>query len=56
MITVIGEIDGEPDAPYLRPDFDPTTDHPEIKFTPYEEIDRGRYADYNALHRFQEAQ
>jgi hypothetical protein len=56
MLTVIGEIDGEPDAPYLKSDFDPAADHPEIKFTPYEEIDLGHYADYDALHRFQEAQ
>lgn len=56
MLTVTGEIDGEPDAPYLHTDFDPATDHPEIKFTPYEEIDLGHYADYPALARFQEAQ
>lgn len=52
MVTVIGEIPSEPDAPYLRPDFNPDADHPEIAFRPYEEPELGRFADHEALGRF----
>jgi hypothetical protein len=48
LITIIGEIDGEPDAPYLRPGFNPAADHPEITFIPYEEPDLEHYADQAA--------
>ena len=36
MVSLTGRIDADADAPYLRPGFDPATDHPEIVFTPYE--------------------
>lgn len=52
LVTILGEIDGEPDAPYLRPDFDPDADHPEITFTPFEQPDLGRHADHQALESF----
>lgn len=52
MVSVIGGIDGKPNAHYLRPDFDPATDHPEIIFQPYEEPGNDRFADREALARF----
>ncbi len=53
-VSVIGEVDGEPDAPYLRPGYDPAADHPEITFRPYEEPHLGHGADHDALQRFRE--
>jgi hypothetical protein len=47
QLSVIGEIDGEPDAPYLYPDFDPSADHPEIAFVPFEQPHLGRFADHS---------
>lgn len=52
MVTVIGEIPAQPDAPYLREDYDPRTDHADIEFKPYEEPELGRFADSEALGRF----
>lgn len=45
MVSITGEINAEPDAPYLRPDFDPTADHPEIRFLPYENPQAGQRID-----------
>jgi hypothetical protein len=56
LTTIVGEIDGEPDAPYLRPGFNPAADHPEIAFTPYEEPALGHYANRAALRVFREFQ
>lgn len=36
-VSVIGTIDRLADAHYLKPDYDPAADHPDIKFTPYHE-------------------
>jgi hypothetical protein len=54
VLCVVGEIDGEPDAPYLRPDFDPTADHPDIMFLPYENPAAGQWSDFDAFRRFWE--
>jgi hypothetical protein len=54
MIAVVGEIDGEPDAPYLRPDYSPDTDHADIEFRLYENPDAERHADHQALLHFRE--
>src|SRR5690242_18992005 len=45
-ISLIGEINAEPNAPYLKPDFDPAADHPEIVFQPFEDIPAGLVADH----------
>lgn len=45
MISIVGEIDAEPDAPYLRPGFNPADDHPEIRFLPYENPEAGQHID-----------
>ena len=52
VVSFIGEIDAEPDAPYLQPEFDPATDHPEIQFAPYQHHDIGQQADVNAFLRW----
>lgn len=52
MVTVIGEIPGLPDAPYLREDYDPAADHADIAFKPYSEPELGHFADQEALGRF----
>lgn len=54
LVSVIGEIDGEPDAPYLRPDFDPLADHPDILFTPFEQPHLGRRADVSLFALFRD--
>lgn len=55
LVTVVGEIDGEPDASYLREGYDPAADHAEITFTPFENPASGQLADYDALRRFRES-
>lgn len=52
IVSVVGEIDDRPNAPYLRPGFDPATNYPEITFQPYEEPENGCFADREALARF----
>lgn len=52
MVTVIGEISAQPDAPYLRTDYDPAADHAGIEFKPFEQPELGRFADPDALGRF----
>lgn len=52
MVSVVGEIDDLPNAPYLRPGFDPGTNYPEITFQPYEKPESGCFADREALARF----
>lgn len=37
LVSVMGEIDAQPDAPYLNDDFDADKDHLGIKFQPYRE-------------------
>lgn len=56
MLIVLGEIEGEPDAPYLQAGFDPGADHHDITFQPYEEPHRQHHADHSELERFREAQ
>jgi hypothetical protein len=36
LISVIGEIDAEPQATYLREDFDPNTEYSDISFRRFE--------------------
>lgn len=45
LVSFIGEIDASPDAPYLRPGFDPDLDHPEIEFIPHEDPAAGQHYD-----------
>jgi hypothetical protein len=52
MVSLIGETDAEPNAPYLLAGFDPVTDHPEIAFTPYEHPDAGQFYDQDAYLRW----
>lgn len=54
LVAVIGEIDGEPSAPYLGEDYDPAADHHDIGFTPYENPAANQFADPEALRRFRE--
>jgi hypothetical protein len=54
MVSLIGEVDAAPNAPYLRAGFDPATDHPEIGFTPYENPAVKQYYDRAALRVFRE--
>lgn len=51
-VSFIGEIEAEPNAPYLKPGFDPAADHPEIVFQPFEDIPAGRVADHRAYWRW----
>ena len=51
-VSLIGEINAQPNAPYLKSGFDPTTDHPEIVFQPFEDIPAGRVADHDAYLRW----
>lgn len=51
-VSFIGEIDAEPNAPYLKPGFDPAADHPEIAFQPFEDIPAGLVADHDAYLRW----
>jgi hypothetical protein len=37
LVSVTGELDAEPDAPYLRPGYDPDLDDDGTRFTPYRE-------------------
>jgi len=46
-VSLIGEVDAEPNAPYLKSGFDPATDHPEIMFRPFEDVPAGRVADHD---------
>jgi hypothetical protein len=55
QLSVIGEIDGEPTAPYFCDDYDPSTDHPEIVFEPFEQPELGRVVDRESLAQFREA-
>lgn len=48
----IGEIDAEPNAPYLSPGFDPDLDHPEIEFVPYRNPDAGQHYNQDAYLRW----
>jgi hypothetical protein len=52
LVSLIGEISAEPNAPYLKPGFDPAADHPEIVFQPFEDIPAGRVADHDAYQRW----
>lgn len=54
LISVIGELDAAPVVHYLSPDFDPSTDYPEIKFKPYTEPARGHYADAKAFDQWRD--
>lgn len=51
-VSFIGEINAEPNAPYLQPEFDPTNDHPEVTFTPYEHPAAGQHANLTAWTRW----
>lgn len=48
LVSIIGEIDAEPDAPYLRDDYDPDAEAP-VEFVPYEEPDNDFHYDRQAL-------
>ncbi len=48
MVSIVGEINAEPIAPYLRDDYDPSTEMP-MWFVPYEERDQGHHYDRKAL-------
>lgn len=48
MLSLIGEIDAEPVAPYLRDDYDPDAEAP-VEFTPYEDPDSGLRYDREAF-------
>jgi hypothetical protein len=37
LISIVGELDAEPDAPYLRPGYDPDADDDGLRFTRYSE-------------------
>jgi hypothetical protein len=52
MVSLIGETDAAPNAPYLRPGFDPGLDHPEIEFIPHENPDAGQHYDQDAYLRW----
>lgn len=52
MVSLIGETDAAPNAPYLLAGFDPATDHPEIVFRPFEDIPAGCVADHDAYLRW----
>ena len=54
LIAVVGEIPGEPNAPYLYEGYDPAADHHDIAFTPFEDPAAGQLADREALRRFRE--
>ena len=52
QVSLIGEVDAEPNAPYLRAGFDPATDHAEIVFQLFEDIPAGQVADHDAFIRW----
>lgn len=37
LVSIVGELDMEPDAPYLRPGYDPDADDDGLRFTRYSE-------------------
>lgn len=53
LVSIVGQIDAEPDAPYLRDDYDPAAETP-VAFTPYEEPEQGHHHDPDALAAFRE--
>lgn len=52
MVSITGVLDAVPDAPYLRPEYQPDADHITIRFQPFEQPAEGRLADYPALVNF----
>jgi hypothetical protein len=54
LISIIGELAATPDAPYLRPGYDPAADHPHIAFEPYAEPERDHHPDPDAVRQFRE--
>jgi len=48
MMSIVGEIDAEPIAPYLSDDYDPAAELP-VRFRPYEEPDQDHHYDREAL-------
>lgn len=54
LVSVIGVLDAAPVASYLHPDFDPSLDHPDIVFIPYDESVNNRFHDYAAFTQWQE--
>lgn len=48
LVSIIGFLRAVPDAPYLRADFDPAADHPEIAFQPFGEHDADAFAAWQA--------
>jgi hypothetical protein len=48
LVSIVGEIDAEPDAPYLRDDYDPDAEPP-VEFTPWEDPESGFRYDREAF-------
>jgi hypothetical protein len=48
LVTIIGELNARPVAPYLRDDYDPAADHPDIAFRPFGEHDADAFAAWQA--------
>lgn len=52
LVSVVGEIDGDLSATYLRSDFIPAAHYSDIEFVPFEQPQLGRVSDRQALARF----